>query len=94
MEVLMDGQMDWDEDLCEGEEQGQDEANEVGEDERVVFTSVADPTIEGLHRRYKRGTLDVQPDFQRDYVWDDKKASRLIESVLLEIPLPVIYLCQ
>lgn len=36
-------------------------------------------------------TLDLSPDFQREYVWDSKRKSRLIESILLNIPLPVFY---
>ena len=38
--------------------------------------------------------LDVRPSFQRGYVWDRKKASRLIESVLLNVPLPLIYTAE
>ncbi len=61
---------------------------------RKLYTEQGDPEIESLLGRYKRGRLSVQPDFQRHFVWDDTKASRLIESALLEIPLPVIYLSE
>ncbi len=33
----------------------------------------------------------LDPDYQRNYVWTNEKASRLIESILLNIPIPVIY---
>lgn len=33
----------------------------------------------------------LDPDYQRNYIWDNKKASLLIESILLNIPIPVIY---
>jgi uncharacterized protein with ParB-like and HNH nuclease domain len=36
----------------------------------------------------------LQPEFQRYSVWDNAKASRLVESVLLEVPLPTIYLVE
>jgi hypothetical protein len=36
----------------------------------------------------------LQPDFQRQYVWDPTKASKLIESAILLIPLPIIYLSE
>lgn len=36
-------------------------------------------------------TLDLAPDFQRGFVWDSTRRSRLIESILLKIPLPVFY---
>lgn len=59
-----------------------------------IFTDQGDPEIESLYGKYKRGKLIVQPDFQRQFVWDKKKSSRLIESALLGIPLPVVYLSQ
>lgn len=40
------------------------------------------------------GDLDISPDFQRNFVWEPKRQSQLIESVLLRIPLPVFYFSQ
>jgi hypothetical protein len=37
------------------------------------------------------GTIDLAPDFQRDYVWKERQKTRLIESILLGIPLPAFY---
>lgn len=37
------------------------------------------------------GDLDLSPDFQRNFVWDITRKSRLIESILLRIPIPVFY---
>ncbi len=39
----------------------------------------------------REGTIDLAPDFQRPSVWTDEKRSRLIESILLGIPLPALY---
>ena len=36
-------------------------------------------------------TIDLAPDFQRAYVWHERQKSRLIESILLGIPLPAFY---
>lgn len=36
----------------------------------------------------------IQPHFQRDFLWDEEKQSRLIESAILRIPLPVFYLAE
>ena len=44
-----------------------------------------------LLRRLKQGTLILNPDFQRNEVWTDVRKSQLIESILLEIPLPMFY---
>jgi hypothetical protein len=67
---------------------------EVPTHKRKVYTDVGDPEIEGLYGKFKRGKLIVQPDFQRQFVWDSTKASRLIESALLTIPIPVVYISQ
>ena len=47
-----------------------------------------------MFRKFQRGDLILDPEFQRRYVWDNKKASLLIESILLEVPIPVIYLAE
>ena len=70
------------------------ESIEVPSRKRRVYTEQGDPEIESLYGKYKRGKLVIQPDFQRHFVWDAKKSSRLIESALLDIPLPVIYLSE
>lgn len=44
-----------------------------------------------LLRRLKQGTLILNPDFQRNEVWTDVRKSQLIESILLEIPIPMFY---
>lgn len=38
--------------------------------------------------------IDLTPDFQRNLVWDDIRKARLIESILLRIPLPIFYFAQ
>jgi hypothetical protein len=45
-------------------------------------------------RRIGKGFYIMDPDFQRDFVWDEQRQSRLIESVLMRIPLPVFYLAE
>lgn len=51
----------------------------------------ADYTIKGLHEQWESGQL-VIPDFQRNYVWNRTQASRLIESFLLGLPVPQVFL--
>jgi hypothetical protein len=41
--------------------------------------------------QYKGGHLELRPPFQRKPVWTDKQRSFLIESILLDIPIPEIY---
>ncbi len=63
-------------------------------DRTQIFTDQGDPEVESLYNKCKRGKLIVQPDFQRQFVWDTAKCSRLIESALLDIPLPIVYISQ
>lgn len=51
-------------------------------------------TVHDVLRRIDKGAFVMNPDFQRDFIWPDEKQSKLIESVLLRIPLPVLYLAE
>lgn len=51
-------------------------------------------TVQDVLRRMGQGRFVMDPDFQRDFIWDRVKQSRLIESVLMRIPLPVFYLAE
>lgn len=61
---------------------------------RKIYTKEKDPEIDSLYNRYKKGKLILQPDFQRHFIWNKSNASRLIESAILGIPLPIIYLSE
>lgn len=80
--------------------QDSDLESDLNQDEETEFTSrqillqTSDPSIATLYDKEKRKKLVLQPEFQRQFVWDIKKASRLVESVLLGIPLPTIYLAN
>ncbi len=43
---------------------------------------------------YKYKKVDLSPDFQRDFVWNTKQQSLLIESLILGIPIPAFYLAE
>ncbi|MBP5953422.1 DUF262 domain-containing protein [Pseudomonas sp. P42] len=52
-------------------------------------------TIDLLLSRIETGAIDLQPDFQRRAgIWNEKQQSRLIESLLLRIPLPTLYAAE
>lgn len=51
-------------------------------------------TVFDVVRRMKNKQYILDPDFQRDFVWDPDKQSKLIESALMRIPLPVFYLAE
>jgi hypothetical protein len=51
-------------------------------------------TTSDVIRRIKNDRFVLDPDFQRGFVWGKDKQSRLIESILLRIPLPVFYVAE
>jgi len=53
----------------------------------------ADYDVEGLVKRLERSDILIPP-FQRNYVWNQKEASRFIESLLLGLPVPGIFLAR
>jgi hypothetical protein len=53
------------------------------------------PTVDLLLSRIRSGWIDLEPDFQRQRgIWTDERQSRLIESLLLRIPLPTLYAAE
>ena len=66
-----------------------DESVEVSE---YWITSYGiDYDVEGIVRRVNKRDIDF-PGFQRKYVWDIRRASRFIESLLMRLPVPGIFL--
>ncbi len=51
-------------------------------------------SIYELQRKMEKGRLILNPDFQRENVWTLFQKSELIESILMNIPLPYIYLTE
>ncbi len=47
--------------------------------------------VQQLVRRLKENEINLAPDFQRNLIWRRHQKTRLIESLLLKIPLPVFY---
>ncbi len=66
---------------------------------RDIHYSIREWSIEIILAKYKDG-LDTEenelfiPDYQRDYKWDLKVASRFIESILLDFPIPYLYIAD
>ena len=82
--------------LMQQEEDNDAEAYETDKliydpDKINIFTK--EPTIEQLLRRINEEALDLAPDFQRHAnIWKEDAKSRLIESILIRIPLPAFYI--
>lgn len=48
-------------------------------------------SIAWFQDHYKAGRLELRPPFQRKPVWTEKQRSSLIESILMDIPIPEVY---
>ncbi|MDO6773726.1 DUF262 domain-containing protein [Shewanella sp. 3_MG-2023] len=83
---------------CELDEELNIEDEAVEEEEEAItrydITSYGiDFDVEGLVKRVNRGDIFIPP-FQRNFVWKLPESSRLIESLLLGLPVPGIFLAQ
>jgi len=66
---------------------------------RRILAQPYDYSVQDIVDKIKDKDIDLNPNYQRNYIWisnDDKehKCSRLIESLLLNIPIPVIYFAE
>jgi hypothetical protein len=78
-----------DDDELEGADEGDfEEAPEC----ETISLDKNDRSLSELHRWYQRGRLILDTEWQREYVWNRKRSSCLIESFLIDLPIPVIYL--
>lgn len=62
--------------------------------ERKVLIQQYDYAVRQLVDLIVEGDLILDPDYQRQYRWTPEKASRFIESILMNIPVPVVYFAE
>lgn len=83
------------------DEENLEEENDEEQEEKVTFQYdpekinivTREPIIEQLLRRIDEEALDLAPDFQRQAnIWTLEAKSKLIESILIRIPLPAFYI--
>lgn len=70
------------------------EALDLSRGERRLVTQPYDLGVKGIADDIEQGNIALDIQYQRKYVWDRSKASRLIESLLLNIPIPVCYFAE
>lgn len=74
-------------------EEDYEEALVTSTRERRLVTQPYDLSINTLVEQWNDETLSL-PEIQRQYVWDNARASRLVESLLLNVPIPVVYFAE
>lgn len=61
-------------------------------DPKKVDVSITTPNLSALITRLKHEEIDLMPDFQRSGdLWSKQAQSRLIESILIRLPIPAFY---
>jgi hypothetical protein len=68
--------------------------DDIPKGERNLRTQAYDMSISDIITKINEGDIVLDPDYQRNYVWDEKRASLLIESILLNVPIPVVYVAE
>ena len=64
------------------------------ESERKIIWQAKDFSIRVFNSMVEDGDLILRPEYQRKFVMNRKLSSRLIESILMDVPIPVIYLAE
>ncbi|EPD3286936.1 DUF262 domain-containing protein [Cronobacter sakazakii] len=89
----MSQQIDYESIIPDSQQEDEDDLNkQISFKESVVMN--ADWTIETIDSQIKKGNIDLQPNFQRRGAWDDTRKSRLIESIIVGMPVPNIVLAE
>lgn len=59
-----------------------------------IRTKSLDVSFNELYDMYKNGELKISPDYQRLFRWGEENQSRFIESLLLEMPVPPVFVIE
>jgi uncharacterized protein with ParB-like and HNH nuclease domain len=86
---MMDQEIAW----IDPEDDLEDSSEDISFTEYDISASPNDFNIKTLFDFIGSGVVKI-PGFQRNYVWDIKRASKLIESIIIGIPVPQIFLYE
>lgn len=72
---------------------------EIQDQQRNISYDTKEYTVEIIVKKYQEGLEEDEneffvPDYQREFVWDDIRQSRFIESLLMGLPIPYIFLAE
>lgn len=62
--------------------------------ERTVRTQDIEYDLETLVKKLENKVIKLDPEYQRKHRWNEETSSKLIESLILNIPIPLVYLSQ
>ena len=59
-----------------------------------IYRETYQMSIGELINLYRDGEMDIHPEFQRVFRWSEYQKTKLIESIMLNIPIPSIFVSQ
>jgi hypothetical protein len=68
--------------------------NEIDKRSQEISTDALSMSVGEIVTLYRDGELDIHPEFQRFFRWTSQQKSKFIESLLLGIPIPSIFVSQ
>ena len=79
--------------------------NQIYEKRKTVRYDVRDLTVEAIANKYDdsleqdddmsgKFNYIYVPEYQRDFTWDTVRQSKLIESIILGLPIPLIFIAE
>lgn len=79
-------------DIFANEEEGY--SLDVPKENRFLNTAAYDYSVEYLYNLIKNGKIVLEVPFQRKHIWKNDKASMLIESIIMNVPIPPLYFAE
>ncbi len=87
MQINLFDQEDWNKEIIEDIKLKTKDVTDL-----VVYSR--DWTVETIENQIKKGNINLNPKFQRRNAWNDERRSKLIESLIIGIPVPEIVLAE
>jgi uncharacterized protein with ParB-like and HNH nuclease domain len=66
--------------------------DQLNKERRLVSFDSYDLSVRQLVDMFESNDIDIPPEYQRQFIWDDARQSLLIESVFLGIPVPSLFM--
>ncbi|MBN1639135.1 MAG: DUF262 domain-containing protein [Ignavibacteriales bacterium] len=67
---------------------------DIPKEKRKLETASYDYSVDFLYNHIRNGKIILEVPFQRRFIWKNDKCSRLIESLIMNVPIPPIYLSE
>lgn len=67
---------------------------DIPKENRFLNTTAYDYSVEYLYNLIKKGKIVLEVPFQRKHIWKNDKASMLIESIIMNVPIPPLYFAE